>query len=52
MIENGAGYWQTGRDLWGDKSGIITETISDIQAPDASPIYLAPAPACTSMCRG
>ena len=52
IIENGSGYWQTGRDLWGDKSGIITETISDVQAPDPRPIYLAPAPACTSMCRG
>jgi hypothetical protein len=52
IIENGAGYWQTGRDLWGDKSGIITETIGDIQAPDAKPIYVAPAPACTTMCRG
>jgi hypothetical protein len=52
IIENGAGYWQTGRDLWGNKSGIITETISDVQAPDMSPIYVAPAPACTTMCRG
>ena len=52
IIEKGAGYWRTGRDLWEDKSGIITETISDIQAPDTSPVYVAPAPACTTMCRG
>ncbi len=34
IIEKSAGYWQTGRDLWEDKSGIITETIGDIQPPD------------------
>ena len=52
IIEKNGGYWQTGRDLWDDKSGIITETIGDIQPPDTRPIYLAPAPGCTAMCRG
>ena len=52
IIEKSGGYWQTGRDLWDDKSGIITQTISDIQPPDARPIYVAPAPGCTAMCRG
>lgn len=52
VIENNDGYWQTGRDLWDAKSGIITETIGDIQAQDARPVYLAPAPGCTTMCRG
>ena len=52
VIENNDGYWQTGRDLWDAKSGIITETIGDIQPQDARPVYLAPAPGCTTMCRG
>ncbi|MCZ7595765.1 MAG: hypothetical protein M5U16_13360 [Hyphomicrobium sp.] len=52
VIENNDGYWQTGRDLWDAKSGIITETIGDIQPQDSRPIYLAPAPGCTAMCRG
>ena len=52
VIENNDGYWQTGRDLWDAKSGIITETIGDVQPQDARPVYLAPAPGCTTMCRG
>jgi hypothetical protein len=52
IIEKNGGYWQTGRDLWDDKSGVITETIGDIQPPDTRQIYLAPAPGCTAMCRG
>lgn len=52
VIEKSGGYWQTGRDLWDDKSGIITQTIGDVQPPDARPIYVAPAPGCTAMCRG
>ena len=52
IIEKNDGYWQTGRDLWDRKSGIVTETIGDIQPPDARPIYVAPAPGCTAMCRG
>jgi len=52
VIENNDGYWQTGRDLWSAESGIITEAIGDIQSQDNRPIYLAPAPGCTSMCRG
>jgi hypothetical protein len=52
VIAKSGGYWQTGRDLWNDKSGIITKTIGDIQPSDARPIYVAPAPGCTAMCRG
>ncbi len=52
IIEKNAGYWQTGKDLWEAKSGIVTEPLGDIQPPDTKPIYLAPAPACAAMCRG
>lgn len=52
IIENNGGYWQTGRDLWEGKTGIVTEIIGDIQPPENRSIYLAPAPGCTAMCRG
>lgn len=52
VIEKNDGYWQTGADLWDDKTGIITETIGNMQPQDNRPIYLAPAPGCTAMCRG
>lgn len=52
VIERSGGYWQSGRDLWDAKAGIVTETIGDIQPQDDRPIYLAPAPGCTAMCRG
>ena len=52
VIENNDGYWQTGRDLLDAKSGIITETIGNVQVQDARPVYLAPPPGCTAMCRG
>lgn len=52
IIEKNGGYWQTGRDLWTAKSGIITETLGDIEPQAARPIYLAPAPGCAAMCRG
>ncbi len=52
IIENTSGYWQTGRDLWESKSGIITETIGDVLLQENRTIYLAPAPGCTAMCRG
>lgn len=52
IIESNDGFWQTGRDLWVAKSGIITEPIGDIQPQGNRPIYLAPAPGCTTLCRG
>ncbi len=52
IIENNGGYWQTGRDLWGARTGMITDVIGDIQPRDNRPIYLAPPPGCTTMCRG
>jgi len=52
IIENTGGYWQTGRDLWESKSGIVTETIGDVLMREDRTIYLAPAPGCTAMCRG
>ena len=51
-IANSGGYWQTGRDLWEARNGMITETIGDIMPEQNRPIYLAPAPGCTEMCRG
>jgi hypothetical protein len=52
VIEKNDGYWQTGADLWTEKTGMITETIGNTQPQDNRPIYLAPAPGCTAMCRG
>lgn len=52
IIENSSGYWQTGRDLWDSKSGMLTETIGDILYKEDRTIYIAPAPGCTAMCRG
>jgi ATP-dependent protease ClpP protease subunit len=52
IIETNDGYWQTGRDLWERKSGIITETIGDIAPFDSGTTHLAPAPGCSVMCRG
>lgn len=52
MIANTGGYWQTGRDLWEARNGMITETIGDVMPEQNRPIYLAPAPGCTAMCRG
>lgn len=52
VIEKNGGYWQTGQDLWVRKSGIVTETIGDVQPRDERPTYLAPAPGCTAVCRG
>ncbi|HET6320661.1 MAG TPA: hypothetical protein VFF87_01290 [Hyphomicrobium sp.] len=52
MIASSGGYWQTGRDLWEARNGMITETIGDVMPEQIRPIYLAPAPGCTAMCRG
>lgn len=52
VIENTNGYWQTGRDLWEAKSGMVTETIGDVLLQEDRTIYIAPAPGCTAMCRG
>jgi hypothetical protein len=52
IIETTASYWQTGRDLWESKSGVITETIGDIEPFDSGRTYLAPVPGCSAMCRG
>ncbi len=52
VIENNGGYWQTGRDLWEAKSGMVTETIGDVKLDDNRTIFIAPAPGCTAMCRG
>ncbi len=52
MIAGSGGYWQTGRDLWEARNNMITETIGDVMPEQNRPIYLAPAPGCTVMCRG
>jgi hypothetical protein len=52
IIETNDGFWQTGRDLWERKSGIITETIGDVAPFDRGSTHLAPAPGCSAMCRG
>jgi hypothetical protein len=51
IIFNNGGYWQTGRDLWNSRSGIIIEPIADIE-PFNEPTYLAPAPGCSATCSG
>jgi hypothetical protein len=52
IIENGDGYWQTGRELWDAKAGMLTEAIGNVQPREKRTIYFAPAPGCTAMCRG
>ena len=51
-IVSSGGYWQTGRDLWEARNGMITEPIGDVMPEQNRPIYLAPAPGCTATCRG
>jgi len=52
IIRENGGYWQTGRDLWERKTGIVTETIGDIEPRDDQPTYLRPPAVCGAMCRG
>ena len=46
-------WWQTGRDLWEEKSGIITEVLSN-SYPNAGEErqHLSPAVICGTFCRG
>ena len=44
--------WQTGRDLWEAKSGILTEPMSNLEPREEGPVNLPPALVCGSVCRG
>jgi len=46
-------YWQTGRDLWESNSGIITNTLGNLEKRDPeSRVHLQPGVVCGAMCRG
>jgi hypothetical protein len=46
-------YWQTGRDLWESKSGIITDPLGNLQkVPDDSRLFVMPGVVCGAMCAG
>ena len=44
--------WQSGRDLWESKSGVLTETLDNLEPRDDGPIDLPPEVACGLSCRG
>ena len=44
--------WQSGRDLWESKSGILTETLDNLAPREDGPIELPNGIACTTHCRG
>jgi hypothetical protein len=44
--------WQSGRDLWESKSGVLTETLDNLQPREDGPIDLPPEVACGLLCRG
>ena len=44
--------WQSGRDLWEFKSGILTETLDNLAPREDGPIELPNGTACTTHCRG
>jgi hypothetical protein len=44
--------WQTGRDLWEAKSGILTEPMSNLEPREEGPVDLPPGLVCGSRCRG
>ncbi len=49
----GADWWQTGRDLWEAKSGIITEVIGNsVPRGELEEQHFAPAVVCGALCRG
>ena len=51
LIKDGD-YWQTGRDLWESKSGIITEPIENLRRCDKERMYFMPPVVCGDFCRG
>ena len=44
--------WQTGRDLWESKSGILTETLDNVEPREGVPLDLPNGTACGLLCRG
>ena len=44
--------WQTGRDLWESKSGILTETLDNVESREEGPVDLPSSLACGLVCRG
>jgi hypothetical protein len=52
-INGGNDYWQTGRDLWESKSGVITEPIENLRRRDKDQrMYFMPPVVCGAFCRG
>jgi ATP-dependent protease ClpP protease subunit len=51
LIKDGD-YWQTGRDLWESKSGIITEPIENLRRRGKQRMYFMPPVVCGDFCRG
>ena len=47
-----ADLWQTGRDLWESKSGILTETLDNVAPREGVPIDLPNGTACGLLCQG
>lgn len=45
-------YWQTGRDLWETKSGVITDRMDNEEPRNEAPFYLSPNAVCGGFCRG
>jgi len=44
--------WQSGRDLWESKSGIVTETIDNLEPREYGPVDLPTGTICGVKCRG
>lgn len=44
--------WQSGRDLWESKSGMLTETLDNLAPREDGPIDLPNEIACGTLCRG
>lgn len=47
-----AGWWQTGRDLWESKSGIMTNTIGNFSPQGPDKRFFSPPVVCADFCRG
>ncbi|HEY8276667.1 MAG TPA: hypothetical protein VIG52_06705 [Methyloceanibacter sp.] len=50
-IAGGNDYWQTGRDLWESKSGVITDPIENLRRREQR-MYFMPVVVCGEFCRG
>lgn len=54
LISGGSDYWQTGRDLWESKSGIITTPLENVVPlkEQRGRMYFMPPVVCGDFCRG